>query len=109
MALGPTAVRCRVLSIEPLRCDLDPDLPEYANALVTVDFTDALLIDLGPALLMLYASFAGPPITRNALVELTQPLVSIEVDAATRAELLERARADYSTVLERGRERIADL
>ena len=86
-----------------------PDLPEYTDSVVTFDFTEALLADLGPTLLMLYASYAGPPVTRDALVELAQPCVSIEVEHATQAELMARAHEEYPAVLARARERIAAL
>lgn len=102
-------IRCRVLSLEPPRCEFVPDLPEYTNSVVTFDFTEALLADLGPTLLMLYASYAGPPVTRDALVELAQPCVSIEVEHATQAELMARAHEEYPAVLARARERIAAL
>ncbi|HHX39774.1 MAG TPA: hypothetical protein GX715_07400 [Armatimonadetes bacterium] len=102
-------IRCRVLSLEPPRCEFVPDLPEYTDSVVTFDFTEALLADLGPTLLMLYASYAGPPVTRDALVELAQPCVSIEVEHATQAELMARAHEEYPAVLARARERIAAL
>lgn len=102
-------IHCRVFSLEPPRCEFAPDLPEYSDAVVMFDFTDALLTDLGPTLLMLYASYAGPPITRDALVELAQPFVAIEVEHATQADLIARAREEYPAVLARARERIAAL
>ena len=73
-----------------------------------IDYTDAL-DDLGPVLMMLYASWAGPPITRDALGELAEPVVRVHLERATREELLQRVRDEYPAVLARARERVTAL
>lgn len=101
--------RCTVSLLDPLSGALQPDQPLYEACDLTIDYTDALLSDLGPQLLMLYASYAGPPVTRDALAELAEPVVHVHLERATREELLQRVRDEYPTVLARARERIAAL
>lgn len=102
-------VECSVSRTQPPACVLRPDCPTYGACEVAIDYTDALLRDLGPTLLMLYASYAGPPVTREALQELAQPVVTIRTAGATREELLERVRQEYAPVLARARERVERL
>lgn len=102
-------VECSVSRIQPLACVLRPDCPAYDACEVAIDYTDALLRDLGPTLLMLYASYAGPPVTREALQELAQPVVTIQIAGAAREELLQRVREEYPAVLQRARERVETL
>ncbi len=102
-------VSCTVSSLKPLSVALDPDLPLYEECDLSIEYTDVLLRDLGPHLLNLYASLAGPPVTRAALVEMVQPVVHCHLPPAGREEILDLVRQAYTPILTRGLERVLAL
>lgn len=105
----PQEVYCFVSSFHPFAAVLKPDRPCYEACNLVVDYTDALLADLGSTLLMLYAAYAGPPITREAFRELVQPVVRLWVEAADREAVLRQVCEAYAPLLARARERIRAL
>jgi hypothetical protein len=60
-------------------------------------------------LLALYASFAGPPVTREALVEMAQPVVEVAFSGGGREALLAAVTSAYHPLLAEARERVKAL
>lgn len=102
-------LHCSVAALEPLTVVLDPDLPCYRDCDLVVEYAEALLAEMGPSLVMLYASLAGPPVTRDAFLEMVQPTLRLHLEHADRAAVLQQVREAYAPIRARARACIAAL